>query len=75
MANLYLNGSSVHEHFVESSPTETIVKILIGGQGEWDICIESNEADAETTYYFRFVLSDGTPLNGYQKYPTLTTAT
>jgi len=72
---LFLTGSSVNETFVESSPTATIIKIPIGGQGEWDICIVSNGAVAGKTYYFRFVLSDGTPLNAYEKYPTLTTAT
>ena len=69
---LFLTGSSVNETFVESSPTATIIKIPIGGQGEWDICIVSNGAVAGKTYYFRFVLSDGTPLNAYEKYPTLT---
>jgi len=75
VTSLFLAGSSVKEHFVESSPTETIAKIPIGGQGEWDICIESNGAGAGETYYFRFVLSDGTPLKAYAVYPTLTTVT
>lgn len=74
VANLFLAGSTVMEHFVESSPTETIANIPIGGQGEWDICIESNGAGAGETYYFRFVLSDGTPLDTYTEYPTLTIA-
>jgi len=69
---LFLTGSSVNETFVESSPTATIVDIPIGGQGEWDICIESHGAIAGKTYCFRFVLSDGAPLYAYEKYPTLT---
>jgi hypothetical protein len=69
-----LNGSTVKEHFVESSPTAMIVDIPVDGQGEWDICIVSDEADPDETYYFRFVLADGTPLDDYIEYPTLTTA-
>ena len=74
VASLFLTGSTVKEHFVESTPTETIANIPVGGQGEWDICINSNGAKAGETYYFRLVLSDGTPLSAYTKYPTLTTA-
>ena len=69
---LFLDGSTIMEHFVESSPTETIASILINDQGEWDICIESNGAEPGETYYFRFVLSDGYPLYDYLEYPTLT---
>jgi len=71
--NLFLTGSNVMEHFVESSSTETIVMVPVDDQGEWDVCIESNGADPDETYYFRFVLSDGTPLYDYSEYPTLTT--
>jgi len=74
VGNLLLGGSTIKEHFVESSPTKPITKIPIGGQGEWDICIESNDADAGETYYFRFVLSDETLLDAYSEYPTLTTS-
>jgi hypothetical protein len=69
---LLIDGSTVREHFAESSPTEMIVDVPVDGQGEWDICIESNGADAGETYYFRFALSDGTPLGEYLAYPTLT---
>jgi hypothetical protein len=69
-----LSGSTVKEHFVESSPTAIIVDIPVDGQGEWDICIVSDDADPDETYYFRFVLADGTPLDDYIEYPTLTTA-
>ncbi len=69
-----LNGSTVMEHYVESTPTVTIISIQVGDQGEWDICIESNGAIEGKTYYFRFVMSDGTPLDAYSEYPTLTTA-
>ncbi|MHA2067083.1 MAG: DUF4382 domain-containing protein [Candidatus Thorarchaeota archaeon] len=73
VGSLLLPGSSVMEHFVESAPTATIVDLPIAGQGEWDICLESNGAIQEKTYSFRFVLSDGTPLDAYSEYPTLTT--
>jgi len=70
--HLFLDGSNVKEHFVESSQTETISSIPINDQGEWDICIESNGVEPGETYYFRFVLSDGTPVYDYLEYPTLT---
>jgi hypothetical protein len=73
VGNLFLTGSDVMEHFVESSPTETIVMVPVDEQGEWDVCIESNGADPDETYYFRFVLSDGTLLYDYSEYPTLST--
>jgi hypothetical protein len=69
-----LNGSTVLEHYVESTPTDTIIDIPATEQGEWDICIKSNGAIEEKTYYFRFVMLDGTPLDAYSEYPTLTTA-
>jgi hypothetical protein len=75
IGGLLLNGSTVQEHFVESAPTETIIDIPVDGQGEWDICIESNGAIPGKTYYFRLVLSDGTPLDIYSEYPTLQTVT
>jgi len=62
VTKLLLDGSTIAEHFVESSPTETIIMVPVDDQGEWDVCIESNGADPDETYYFRFVLSDGTPL-------------
>jgi hypothetical protein len=75
IGGLLLNGSTVQEHFVESAPTVTIIEVPVDGQGEWDICIESDGAIPEKTYYFRLVLSDGTSLDVYSEYPTLTTVT
>jgi hypothetical protein len=66
-------GTTVLEYFVESAPTAPIVDISMAEQGEWDICLVSNGAIKEKTYYFRFVLEDGTPLDAYSEYPTLTT--
>jgi hypothetical protein len=73
VAELLLFESTLEEHFVESSPTEIIVDLPKDDQGEWDICIESNGADSDTEYFFRFVLEDGSPLDRYDEYPTLTT--
>jgi hypothetical protein len=73
VGNLLLTGSTVMEHFVESEPTTIIEDIPVAGQGEWDICLESDGAIPGKTYYFRFVLSDGTLLDAYSEYPTLTT--
>ena len=74
VSTLLLTGSTVAEHFVESTPTAQIIEIPVDGQGEWDICIESDGAGFGETYSFRFVLKDGTPLDLYSEYPTLTTA-
>lgn len=73
IGSLLLTGSTVMEHFVESEPTATIEDIPVAGQGEWDICLESDGAIPGKTYYFRFVLSDDTLLDAYSEYPTLTT--
>lgn len=75
IGGLLLTGSTVQEHFVESTPTVTIIEVPVDGQGEWDICIESDGAISGKTYYFRLVLSDGTSLDVYSEYPTLTTVT
>jgi hypothetical protein len=75
IGGLLLTGSTVQEHFVESAPTVTIIDIPVDGQGEWDICIESDGAIPGKTYYFRLVLSDGTSLDLYSEYPTLKTVT
>jgi len=75
IGGLLLTGSTVQEHFVESAPTVTIMDIPVDGQGEWDICIESDGAIPGKTYYFRLVLSDGTSLDLYSEYPTLKTVT
>jgi hypothetical protein len=74
IGDLLLTGSTKKEHFVESTPTSTIANIPVMGQGEWDICLVSDGARKEKTYYFRFVLADGTPLDAYSEYPTLTTS-
>lgn len=74
LKHLFLTHSTVEECFVESSNLiEIINEVPVNGQGEWDICIESNEAVPGETYLFRLILSDDTILD-YTQYPTLTTA-
>ncbi len=48
--------------------------VLAGEDIEYDWIIEQNGANGETYYCFRMVESDGTPLDGYQQYPQLRTA-
>ncbi|MCP8305323.1 MAG: DUF4382 domain-containing protein [archaeon] len=73
LKHLFLTHSTVEECFVElSNIIEIINEVPVNGQGEWDICIESNDALPGETYFFRLILSDGTTLD-YTQYPTLTT--
>jgi hypothetical protein len=72
IAKLNLTSSTVKEHFVESSPTATMVDIPINGQGEWDFAIETNGVDEFLYWYFRMVKDDGTPLSNYSIYPLAT---
>lgn len=50
--------------------------IAIGETSEWDWPVENNGATPNTSYCFRMVLSDDTPLDSYNSdsYPKLTTA-
>jgi hypothetical protein len=49
--------------------------INIGQDGKWDFALYDYDAFSNTTYCFRIVNSDGTALNTYSVYPTITTAT
>jgi len=49
--------------------------IAANTDGIWDLSLKDNGAPASTTYCFRTVKSDGTPLDTYSQYPMLTTAT
>ena len=72
IAKLNLTSSTVKEHFVESSPTATMVDIPINGQGEWDFAIETNGVNEFLYWYFRMVKDDGTALSNYSIYPLAT---
>jgi hypothetical protein len=45
-----------------------------GQDGKWDFALVDNGANADTTFCFRVVKSDGTPLDTYTEYPEITTA-
>ncbi len=45
-----------------------------GQDGKWDFALKDNGAANETTFCFRLVKADGTPLDTYTAYPTITTA-
>jgi hypothetical protein len=70
VANLLLTGSTVKEHFVESAPSASNILIPVGGQGEWDLCLQNNGAPG-VTYFFRLVYNLGGTFSTYSQYPTL----
>lgn len=45
-----------------------------GQTGKWDFSLRDNGAPADTSYCFRAVETDGTPLHGYTVIPEITTA-
>ena len=70
-----LGASNVVETYEEANNSAaTPSGIPVGQTGEWDWVVQQNGASQLTTYYFRMVESDGTAINGYTRYPTLTTA-
>jgi hypothetical protein len=74
LPSLLLTSSTEPESYEESNPSIVNPRALFNGDwGEWDWVVQDNGAAASTTYYFRMVKSDGTVLNSYNRYPTLTT--
>jgi len=66
-----LSASEVNESYGESNPTASNPNAIpVGQEGEWDYALDPANASG-TTYYFRMVESDGTPLNSYTNYPTI----
>ena len=57
-------AASTYWVYVANESSDLVSRVRFGPDG----------AIEEKTYYFRFVLSDGTPLDAYSEYPTLTTA-
>lgn len=69
-----LSGTPVSQSYTESNPTVLNPSTVnVGGKGEWDFALDSTNAAAGTTYYFRMIKSDGTALDTYSAYPQLTT--
>ena len=66
-----LFASEVNESYGESNPTASNPNAIpVGQEGEWDYALDPASASS-STYYFRMVESDGTPLNSYTNYPTI----
>jgi len=73
VANSFLTGTTVKEHFVESAPSQVSVDIPANDQGEWDFCIQNHGAQPLGNYVFRMVKNDDTAFATYTQYPSLTT--
>lgn len=58
----------------ENNFTNSEGAIENGQDGKWDFSLFDNGAAAETTYCFRVVRADGTPLDEYVEYPEVRTA-
>ena len=63
-------GSLVQQNPTAANPYPT----LDGSDIEYDWHLEHNGAIPQSTYCFRAVKSDGTPLDGYNNYPQIRTA-
>ena len=60
--------------YEESNDATTVNSIAKNKPAEFDWVVQSNDALASTTYYFRMVRSGGTALNSYTNYPRVVTA-
>ena len=68
-----LTSSDELETYEEENNASAMPNAIISGdQGEWDWVLESGAA-AGTSYCFRMVTPDGTPLTTYTQYPNLVT--
>ncbi len=71
---LKLSGSDVLGVYVKSNPSATNPNaVAVGETVEYDFNFKGFSAASATTYSFRVVESDGTPLTTYTYCPTLTT--
>jgi len=69
-----LDNSDLTESYEEENPSTLNPRETGPGQrGEWDWVLQDNGIAANTVYYFRMVESDGTSLDGYARYPALST--
>ncbi len=64
------SGSLIHENPTPANP----YPVLSGNDLEYDWYLEHNGATPQSTYCFRVVRSDGTPLDDYFNYPQVRTA-
>ncbi len=73
-AGLLLSDSDVRESYEEENPSVTNPNSIGAGlRGEWDWVVQDNNAPDSTTFYFRVVTVDGSPLDSYVVYPQITT--
>jgi len=71
-----LSSSNVGLSYEEENPTvPNPNQVLEGQRGEFDFVILNYGAPPETSFCFRIVRADGTPLEGYINYPRLVTGT
>jgi len=76
LTNTLLTTSDVVESYEEqNNSTFNSNAIAVGQDGEWDWLIQNNGAPHDTSYCFRMVRADGTPLDGYTNYPEISTQT
>ena len=69
-----LASSDVAESYEEANPSvSNPTEVAVGERGEWDWVVQDNGGADSTTYYFRMVFDDDTPLDSYSFHPTLTT--
>lgn len=76
-ANDPVDGTNTTEAqtYKESNNFSNSQSILSPGEdGLWDFSLADNGAAANSTYCFRAVRGDGTPLNAYTYYPQITTS-
>ena len=66
--------STVAATFEEENPSAAIPNAInIGDDAEWDWVVQNNTAPA-SSYFFRMVYADGTPLTTYTTYPEISTS-
>jgi len=73
LSSTTLSSSTAAQSYEEENISATMPNsIAINGQGEWDWVIE-HRALPNTSYCFRMVGADGSPLTTYTQYPKLVT--
>ena len=63
----------IRQSYEEGSASAVTASIATGQDGLWDFALKDNGAFPATSYCFRLVRSDGTPLTSYSTYPELVT--
>ena len=67
-----LSTSDVGESYEEENPSVLNPNaIIVGQRGEWDWVVRAKAEASDTTFFFRMVKNDGTPLDGYTNFPKI----